>query len=178
MMNTTDFMTFQSEAIKASNALASKSMEGMQKLAELNMKTMKSSLESGAEQMKSLMAVKDVKELNEALVAFAQPRSDAFTQYAKDAYAITSETNAEVAKMFEAQVEEGHKQLSTMIDGLAKNAPAGTEGTIGLMKQALTATRTAYEQASKAGKQVVEMAEANVASATKAAAAGVAAKKK
>ncbi|MEZ5659971.1 MAG: phasin family protein [Burkholderiaceae bacterium] len=180
MLNTNDYMTFQSDAIKASNALAGKGIEAMQKLAELNMKVMKSSLESGAEQMKSLMSVKDIKELNETLVTLAQPRSEAFSQYAKDAYAITTEANAEVTKMFEAQVEEGHKQLSTMIDGMAKNAPAGTEGAIGLMKQALTASRTAYEQASKAGKQVVEMAEANLANAGKAAAAaaGTAAKKK
>lgn len=179
MLNTNDFMTLQSDAIKASNAFAAKSIEGMQKLAELNMKTMKATLESSAEQLKSLMSAKDAKELNDVLITLAQPRSEAFAQYAKDAYAITSETNTEVVKMVEAQVEEGHKQLATMIDNMAKNAPAGSESAIGMMKQALTASRSAYEQASKAGKQVVEMAEANLANASKAAAAaGAAAKKK
>lgn len=178
MMNATDFMNFQSEAFKATNALAAKSIEGMQKLADLNMKVMKSSLESSAEQMKTLMAAKDVKGLNEMLMAMGQPSTDGLSNYAKDAYAITSETNAEVLKMIEKQVEDGNKQMFSAIDAMAKNAPAGTEGAFSFVKQAMTASRSAYEQAAKAGKQVAEMAEANLASATKAATAATVAKKR
>lgn len=180
MLTANDYMTMQSETVKAANAFAAKGIEGAQKLAELNMKAMKASLESSAEQMKALMAVKDVKDLNETLVSLAQPRSEAFSQYAKDAYEITSATNAEVTKLIEQQVDEGHKQMSALIENMAKSAPAGSEGAIGLMKQALTASRSAYEQFSKAGKQMVEMTETGFANASKAAASAsaAAAKKK
>ncbi len=168
MMNATDLVKFQSDAIKASNALAAKGIEGMQKLADLNMKTVKASMEASAEQVKSLMAVKDIKSLNETLTAVAQPNSESVAAYAKDAYAITSTTGAEIAALVEQQVEEGNKQLFAAIDAMAKSAPAGSEGAISFMKQSLTAARGAYEQASKAGKQAADMVEANITSATKA----------
>ncbi len=171
MMTATDFMKFQADAVKASNALAAKTIEGMQKLADLNMKTVKTSMETSAEQVKSLMAVKDVKGMSEMLSTVVQPATEHMTAYAKDAYAITSTTGAEIAAMLEQQVEESNKQMFAAVDAMAKNAPAGSEGAISFMKQSLTAARGAYEQASKASKQAADMVEANFASATKVAVA-------
>lgn len=171
LMNTSDFMKFQAEAVKASNTLAAKSVEGFQKLADLNMKTAKSSMEASAEQVKTLMAAKDPKGLSEALTAMSQPAAEQVSAYVKDAYAITSATGQEVVSLVEEQVEEGNKQLFAAIDAMAKNAPAGSESAISFMKQSLTAARSAYEQANKAGKQAAEMVESSFsAPATKPAA--------
>ncbi|MBP6817548.1 MAG: phasin family protein, partial [Burkholderiaceae bacterium] len=52
---------------------------------------------------------------------------------------------------------------------MAKNAPAGTEGMVTLVKQAVSAANNAYEQVNKATKQAVEVAEANMAAAAKSA---------
>ena len=93
MMNATDFMKFQAEAVKASNALAAKSIEGIQKLADLNMKTAKASMEQSAEQVKVLMGAKDVKGMTETMGSLSQPTADHLTAYVKDVYAITSETS-------------------------------------------------------------------------------------
>lgn len=171
MMNTTDFVAFQAEAVKGMNALAAKSIEGVQKLADLNMKTAKSSMEASAEQVKTLMAIKDVKGMTEALSSMSQPSSDHVTAYMKDAYAISAAASQEVVTMVEEQVEESNKQLFAAIDAMAKNAPAGSESAISFMKQSLTAARSAYEQANKAGKQATEMVENSFTPATKAAAA-------
>ncbi|MFK7966710.1 MAG: phasin family protein [Burkholderiaceae bacterium] len=168
MMNATDFMKFQAEAVKASNALAAKSIEGIQKLADLNMKTAKAGMEQSAEQVKALMGAKDVKAMTETLSGLSQPNADHVTAYVKDAYAITSETSQEVVSMVEGQVDEGNKQLFAAIDAMAKNAPAGSETAISFMKQSLTAARAAYEQANKAGKQAAELVENTMAPATKA----------
>jgi len=51
---------------------------------------------------------------------------------------------------------------------MARNAPAGSEGMVTLVKSAVSATNTAFDQVSRATKQVAEMAEANIAAATKA----------
>jgi len=168
MMNATDFMKFQAEAVKASNALAAKSIEGIQKLADLNMKTAKASMEQSAEQVKVLMGAKDVKGMTESMSSLSQPTADHMAAYAKDVYAITSETSQEVASMVEGQVEESNKQLFAAIDAMSKNAPAGSETAISFMKQSLTAARSAYEQANKAGKQAAEMVENTMTPATKA----------
>lgn len=178
MMNATDLMKFQADAVKASNAVAAKGIEGMQKLADLNMKTAKASMEASAERVKTLMAVKDVKALTESLSEMAQPAGDRVTNYLKDAYAITSATNQEVLSMVEEQVEEGNKQLFAAIDAMAKNAPAGSESAISFMKQSLTAARSAYEQANKAGKQAMEVVENSFAPVAKQAAAAATSRKR
>ena len=58
-------------------------------------------------------------------------------------------------------------QYSDAIDALAKNAPAGSEGLVTMVKQAVSATNSAFDQVSKATKQAVEMAEANMSAAAK-----------
>ena len=47
-----------------------------------------------------------------------------------------------------------------------KNAPAGTESAVALVKSAITAANNAYESVHKAAKQAADMAEANFAAVT------------
>ncbi|MFM8880762.1 MAG: hypothetical protein ACKOGK_00750, partial [Betaproteobacteria bacterium] len=54
------------------------------------------------------------------------------------------------------------------IESMAKNAPAGSEGVVSFVKSAMAASNSAWDQVSKTTRQVVEMAEANVAAVTKA----------
>ena len=63
---------------------------------------------------------------------------------------------------------EGQKQFTASIDAMAKSAPAGSEGVVTLMKSAVSAANTAFDQVQKATKQAVEAAEANLTAATKA----------
>jgi hypothetical protein len=57
--------------------------------------------------------------------------------------------------------------MQAAIDAFSKNAPMGSEGVVTLVKQAVTAANSAFDQVNKATKQAVEMAEANMAAATK-----------
>jgi hypothetical protein len=43
-----------------------------------------------------------------------------------------------------------------------KNAPAGTESTVSMVKTAMTAANNAFESVQKAAKQAADMAEANI----------------
>jgi cell division septum initiation protein DivIVA len=101
-----------------------------------------------------------------------QPATDKVTAYYKHVYEIANDTGTELAKLFEKQFAESNKQLYAAIDALAKNAPAGTEGVVTLVKQAVSAANSAFDQVSKATKQAVEVAEANMAAAAKTTAAG------
>jgi len=84
-------------------------------------------------------------------------------------YDIANETGTEIAKLFEKQFAEGSKQLNSAIDAMAQSAPAGSEGVVTFFKSAVSAANQAFDQVNKATKQAVEMAEANIAAATKAA---------
>ena len=48
-----------------------------------------------------------------------------------------------------------------MVDSAAKNAPAGSETAVAVMKSAVSAANNAMESVQKAVKQAAEMAEAN-----------------
>jgi len=159
-------------ALESFQAVALKSVEGLEKLAELNMAAAKSTMEEGAEQMKAMLEVKDVKALADMAMGSAQPAADKASAYAKHIYEIASETSAEIAKLVERQFADSNKQLHAAIDAMAKSAPAGSEGLVSFVKQAVTAANTAYDQVNKATKQVVEMTEANVAAAAKTAVNG------
>jgi phasin family protein len=122
--------------------------------------------------MKAMLEVKDVKALADMAMGSAQPAADKASAYAKHIYEIASETSAEIAKLVERQFADSNKQLHAAIDAMAQSAPAGSEGLVSFVKQAVTAANTAYDQVNKATKQVVEMTEANVAAAAKTAVNG------
>ena len=52
------------------------------------------------------------------------------------------------------------------MDSAAKNAPAGSETAVAVMKSAVSAANNAYESVQKAVKQATDVAEANFAAAS------------
>ena len=111
---------------------------------------------------------KDIKVASDWSINSLQPAADKMGAYAKHVYDIASETSGEIARLVEKQMSEGQKQFTASIDAMAKNAPAGSEGMVTLMKSAVSAANTAFDQVQKATKQAVEAAEANLTAATKA----------
>lgn len=172
MFTTPDQMVaMHKAALESFQAVAAKSFEGFEKLAELNLAATKTSFEESTEHMKALLEVKDVKALADLAAGSAQPAADKFQAYAKHVYEITSETGTEIARLVEKQLSDGNRQLHAAIDAMAKTAPAGSEGMVTFVKSAVSAANTAFDQVNKATKQVVEMAEANMVAAGKTATA-------
>lgn len=168
MVNTPEqFAQVQKATIDLFQAITLKSLEGFEKIAELNVQAIKSSVEESGEQFKSLLSAKDAKALSDWSMAGAQPAADKVGSYAKHVYDIANECGTEIARLVEKQFAESNKQLNASIEAMAKNAPAGTEGIVTLVKSAVTAANNAYEQVNKATKQAVEVAEANIAAAAK-----------
>lgn len=173
MINTPEqFVEIQKSTFEMFQAVALKSVEGVERLAELNIQAVKASLAESNAQMSAVLAAKDPKAVADMAMAGAQPGADKVTAYAKHVYEISNETGTEIAKLFEKQFAESNKQWSAAMEAMAKNAPAGTEGVVTFVKSAMSAANSAYDQVNKATKQAVEMAEANVAAATKAGRAG------
>jgi phasin family protein len=161
------FVQLHKSALESFHAAALASMEGFEKLTELNLQAARTSIEEGTETIKSLLEAKDAKALSELANAGGQPAAEKFAAYAKHVYEITSATNAELVKLVEKQFAESNKQLYGAIDAMAKNAPAGSEGMVNMVRQAVSSANTAFDQVSKATKQVVELAEANLTAAAK-----------
>ncbi len=159
------FAAMQRQSIESAQAIALASFAGFERLTQLNVQAAKASLEEGVNKGVSLLETKDVKSLGETLSESAQPTGEKFSAYARHVYEIASETGTEISRVVERQFSEGNRQMTAAIEAMAKNAPAGSEGVVTLVKSAVTAANSAFDQVNKATRQVVEMTEANVDSA-------------
>ena len=141
--------------------LTNKAFEGVEKLVELNMQVARATLGEAAETTKAAMSVKDAQELMALQAGLLQPAAEKAAAYSRHVYDIVAGTNAEVTKVTEATLADSQKAMLTVVDNAVKNAPAGTENAVALVKSAVAAANNAYETVNKAAKQAVEVAEAN-----------------
>ncbi len=146
--------------------LTSKAFEGVEKLVELNLQVAKATLAETAENAKATMAVKDAQELLALQASLLQPSAEKAAAYSRHLYDIAQSTSTEFSKTAEAQLAEMQKSITGLMDGALKNAPAGSETAVTMMKSAITAANNAFESVQKASKQATEMAEANFTTAT------------
>ncbi|MET0518643.1 MAG: phasin family protein, partial [Burkholderiaceae bacterium] len=146
--------------------LTNKAFEGVEKLVELNLQVAKAALSEAADNTQAALSVKDAQELLALQTALLQPSAEKAASYSRHLYEIATSTNAEVAKLAEAQMADAQKKFSAVVDNAAKNAPAGTENAVALVKSAVAAANNALESVQKAAKQAAEVAEANFQAAT------------
>ncbi len=141
--------------------LTNKAFEGVEKLVELNLQVAKATLDEAQENTRAALAVKDAQELLALQASLLQPTAEKAAAYSRHLYDIAAATNAEVAKTAETQFGELQSKFMAAVDNAVKNAPAGTENAVTLVKSAITAANNAYESVHKAAKQAADMAEAN-----------------
>ncbi len=167
-------MTFTAEQLVAAQkanvetlfGLTNKAFEGVEKLVELNLQVAKTTLGEVADTTKAALSVKDAQELLALQASLLQPAAEKAAAYSRHLYDIMAGTNAEVSRAAEAQMADAQKKVLSLVDNAVKNAPAGTENAVALVKSAVTAANNAYESVSKAAKQAAEVAEANFTAIT------------
>jgi phasin family protein len=148
------------------NALTAKAFEGVEKVIQLNISAGRASLEESSATARQLMAAKDAQEFFSLTAAQAQPNAEKAIAYGRHLAGIASSTQAEFAKATESQIAEATRKVSTLVDEVTKNAPAGSENAVAILKSMIGNASAGYEQLTKSAKQAVETIEANVANAT------------
>jgi phasin family protein len=166
MLTAEQLIAAQKAHIETLFDLTNKAFEGVEKLVELNMQVAKASLGEVAETAKATLSVKDAQELLSLQAGLLQPAAEKAAAYSRHLYDIAASTNAEVAKVAEVQLADAQKKFMAGVDSAVKNAPAGTESAVALVKSAISAANNAYESAHKAAKQAAEVAEANFQAVT------------
>lgn len=146
--------------------LTNKAFEGVEKLVELNLQVARTALGEFAEGTKAALSVKDAQELLALQAGMLQPSAEKAVAYGRHVYEIAAATNAEVSRVAEAQMADMQKKFVASVDSAIKNAPAGTENAVSLVKSAIAAANNAYESVHKAAKQAADIAEANIQAVT------------
>ena len=141
--------------------LTNKAFEGVEKIVELNLTASKAALSEVAGHTQSILSVKDAQELLALQSGLLQPLAEKTAAYSRHLYDIATSTGAEFTKNAEARAAEAQKKFSGLVDSAAKNAPAGSESVVAIMKSSVAAANNALESVQKAVKQATEVAEAN-----------------
>jgi phasin family protein len=146
--------------------LTQKAFEGVEKLVELNVQATKAALAESANHTQAVLSVKDAQELLALQAGLMQPLAEKTAAYSRHLYDIASGAGSEFSKAVEAQATDAQAKFMAVVDNAAKNAPAGSETAVAVMKSAVSAANNAIESVQKAVKQATEMAEANFNSVT------------
>ena len=157
----------QKSTVETLTGLAGKAFEGVEKLVELNLSTIKTAMAEAEQTSQAALSVKDVQELFALQQSVLQPVGEKIAAYNRSVYEIAAATGAEVTRVAEAQSSAAQAKFMAIVDTAAKNAPAGSEQGVALIKSAMAAASNAIETAQKAAKQATEVAEASFEAATK-----------
>lgn len=135
--------------------------QGVEKLVELNLTAAKAAFTDAAAQTRAALAVKDVQELLALQAGMVQPLAEKSASYGRHVYEIAAGTGAELGKAIEGKSTQFQAALAGSIDNIAKNAPAGSESAVAVMKNAFAAANNAFESLQSAVKQASSVAESN-----------------
>lgn len=143
-------------------ALTNKAFEGVEQMIGLNLNAAKASLEESSAAAKQFLAAKDAQEWLSVAASQAQPNAEKAMAYGRHLATIASGVQAEFSKAAEAQIAETSRKVLELVEEVSKNAPAGSENAVALVKSAIGNANAGYEQLTKTTKQAVEAMESNL----------------
>ena len=161
MLTTEQILASHKANIETLFGLTNKAFEGVEKLVELNLQVAKTALTEAAASTKAALSVKDAQELMALQAGLLQPAAEKAAAYSRHLYDIAASTGAEVTKVAEATTADAQKKFMAVVDTAVKNAPAGSENVVALVKSAVAAANNAFDGVQKATKQAADVAEAN-----------------
>lgn len=161
MITVEQIVNTQKANIETLFGLTGKAFEGVEKLIELNIQVAKTAMTEAAQTTQAALSAKDAQELLALQSSLLQPAAEKAAAYSRYVYEIAASTGAEVTRVAEATSADAQAKFMAIVDTAVKNAPAGTENGVALVKSAVAAANNAIETVQKAAKQATEVAEAN-----------------
>lgn len=170
-INPEQFAAANKAAVDSLLTVANTALASAERIAALNLNAARATLEDGVSGVKAVLGAKDPKEALAVHTSLAQPAVEKAVAYSRSVYEIGAQTQQELSKLVEAQFSGFQKSVADLVEKAAKAAPAGSEGAVSAIQNAIAAANTAFGNMNSVAKQYAEAAQANIASATKAAAA-------
>ena len=156
------FATTSKANIKALETLTGNAFGGMEKLLELNLAASKAMMSDSFGSIKAILGAKDPQEAMALQTAMFQPLAEKSVAYSRHVIAITTESGAEFTKALEVKMAETQDGFGSLVDSLAKNAPAGSETAVAFLKTTMAASQNAIASAKTSAKKAAEAVQANL----------------
>lgn len=163
-LNVEQILAANKTAMAEAQTVAATALAGFEKLVALNLAATKSALFDTSADIMSAFTAQNPTDALAAQASLVKPLAEKSVAYGRSVYAIATETSAELAQVAEAKAAESQKAMTSALDEMAKNAPAGSETVVAALKSAVTAGQQAIDSAKSTAKKAVEMAEKQAAS--------------
>ena len=149
----------------------SKLLKGFEQLSHLQIAAIRSASEEQFASARKLLDVRDPQAFTAFISSIAHPAQNAerLMEFNRKVYDLLSSTQADIAKLGERQVAQNTQQVQELVEEIAKNAPAGSESAVAVLKSAVETAGNVYESAQKTAKQAAEIAEQGITAAASAA---------
>jgi len=143
--------------------------DSSERLAALNLNTSRSLVEQTTANVKAMLTVSTPEDLLKLQAAMVQPMAEKALAYYRNCYEIVAQGIEEAVKPFEVQAAEMNKAFAIELEKAAAASPIGSEAALAAVKTSIAAANSTFDKVSKASRQAVEIAEANMTAATDAA---------
>ena len=151
-----------SNAIK----LASLSIENAEKLVSLNINAAKLAIAQAIEGAQAAASAKDVQELFALRTKLAEVGVQSATGYSRTLYELSTEAQSGFSALAEEAWKTYARGVASWVEKASQAAPAGSDIAVNALKSTFAASTAAFDQFSRATKQVVDFADASVRAAT------------
>ena len=171
--NAEQFAATQKASLSAAADLSQTAFAGFERLVELNMAAGKAAVGESFTNMQALMAAKSPQDLMAVQAALVQPAIEKSVSYGRHLADIAKTTGGVFTKAVEGKMAESEQAVKNLVENSLKNAPAGSDAAVAVIKTAFEASQTAAETLKKVAKQAADTAESNIKAVTAQAEASV-----
>jgi len=140
------------------------SLASAEQLLRLNLETARATLDQASRATRDLMSVSDPQQFVQARTKLAQDNMQQAAAYAQSVYAIVSQAQREMSKLFEDQISRISKDMTAGAASLGKDAP-GSELQSAALKSTLAASSAMMESLNQATRQFAELSESTMKAA-------------
>ncbi len=169
MMTKETLIVSHADALDTLSALAGIGFDTIERAGTLSLDFGRAGAEDGFKLLSDVSAAREPKTLLALGAGFIAPSLTRSVGYLRTSYAIASEAGESINAVLAPKYASINSDLDKAIDALSANTPLGGEVIAKALKSAVTATSSAFEDAAKTTRKVVEMTESNINKATDAA---------
>ncbi|WP_213309059.1 TIGR01841 family phasin [Paraburkholderia sacchari] len=162
LLTTEQIAAAQKANLESACGLTTRVIEGIEKLAELNLKTIQSTLAETRQNALKALSVNDPQAWLALQGALVASTAEKVQLYSRELFQTVSAAQGEFAQLAQAQYEAYNRRVQTLIEDVARSAPAGSEAAIAGWKSAIGATHTLIETLQRASQQTVQVAESSL----------------
>jgi phasin family protein len=135
----------------------------------LNQELVKSALAQSEQTAKAALSCQTPVELWVHQANAARPVAQTLLAHNRQALDIAARTQAELLKILDARFQQQQLKLRDWVDGVARNAPAGSEAAVTVLKSAVSMGGVGYETIHSAAARAAAIAGGNQTAAASAA---------